>query len=199
MTPAPQQTSRRKVLIVDPDLRTAHELAAAVRQMGYLALEASTFPDGKRLWNSELPDVLVADVRLGQFNGLQLLVRAKLERPEVTGIITCSMPDVVLEAETRRFGGIFVLKPLDTAQIVQLIQEHTAQQALIRNQKPTDRRIGDRRKIPIDGFEPERRASDRRDGHAKVDRRTGERRQLDVPSFSLNRRVADRRTRGRPS
>ena len=187
-----------RVLIVDPDRRSADDLASALRHAGFQTLEASTFPEGKGIWNAELPEVLVADIRLGQYNGLQLLVRARLERPDVAGIITCALPDVVLEAETRRFGGIFIVKPLNVAQVVHLIRSHIERQALIKLGHPADRRLWDRRKIPIEGFVPERRQSDRRD-QAKQDRRSGDRRQLLMPVTPLDRRSGDRRGRGQQS
>jgi DNA-binding response OmpR family regulator len=197
MAPPSPNTRESKVLIVDPDHRSVHELASALRQVGFVALEASSFSDGKRLWHEQLPDALIAEVRLGQFNGLQLLVRAKLERPEVAGIITCAFPDVVLEAETRRFGGMFLLKPVDPAEIIHLIQVNAEQRALIGTGKTADRRVSERRKIPIADFVPEQRHSDRRSSSGK-ERRIGERRQVEIPNFSHNRRAGDRRRGSAP-
>ena len=186
----------RKVLIVDPDLRCARDLVAALRAEGYVTLDASSYPEGKALWNKELPDALIAEVRLGQFNGLQLLLRARQDRSDVAGIITSAQPDVVLEAETRRFGGIFIHKPLDVPHVVHLIRSHAERQALIRHVNPADRRISERRKIAIPGFIPERRETDRRASQAKEDRRIGERRQLLMPAVPHDRRVGERRARG---
>src|SRR5689334_16484777 len=83
-----------------------------------MVFEASSYEEGKRLWREITPAVLVVDIRLGQFNGLQLLMRARADRPDLKCIITCPFPDPVLEAETHRFGGIFLIKPIAPAQIV---------------------------------------------------------------------------------
>lgn len=196
MSPESRQLSDCKVLIVDPDLGNSHDLAEALHQEGYATLQAATFAEGRRLWAEELPEALIAEIRLGQYNGLQLLVRAKLDRPDTATIITCALPDVVLEAETRRFGGIFLRKPLDFAQVVSVIRAHGQRQTIVRAQNPGDRRTSERRKILIAGFVPERRENDRRGGQY-TDRRIVDRRQLTMPLPIQNRRINDRRARGR--
>src|SRR5262245_17075482 len=80
-----------KILIVNSDPRNIHELAGALRSRGCTLFEATSYESGKRLWMTERPDVLIADVRLEQFNGLQLLLRAKAERPEIAAFITSSV------------------------------------------------------------------------------------------------------------
>lgn len=196
MSLQPRSSLERKVLIVDPDPRNAQDLASALDAAGFVALQASTFLQGRRLWIEEKPDALVAEIRLGEFNGLQLLVRAKLERPEAAGVITTAVPDVVLEAETRRFGGIFMLKPLDVPRVVHLLRAHTERQTVIKAGNAADRRTWERRRIAIEGFIPERRETDRRASEGKQDRRIAERRQLPVPLVPHDRRIGDRRARG---
>ena len=110
-----------KVLVVDSDPWWVQTLASALREAGYLALEATSFAAGKYLWSSENPQVLIADIRLGAFNGLQLLFRGRADRPDLRAVITCPCPDVVLEAETRRFGGTFMVKPVEPDQILAAI------------------------------------------------------------------------------
>ena len=173
----------RKVLIVDPNPRDTQDLASAFRQEGFVALEASTFAEGKRRWIEELPEALIAEVRLGEFNGLQLLLRAKLERSDVAVIMTCALNDRVLEAETRRFGGIFMQKPLDPPHVVHLVRSLRERQAFKWPGSPADRRTADRRTA-------DRRAS------PGSERRIGERRQLLQPIDLPDRRIGERRARG---
>ncbi len=111
-----------KVLVVDLDHGHVQKLASALRKEGYAALEATSFADGKRLWDTEHPQVMVADIRLGDFNGLQLLIRARAERPNLFAVITSPVADTVLEEETRRFGGTFLIKPVGAMQILAAIE-----------------------------------------------------------------------------
>jgi FixJ family two-component response regulator len=50
------------------------------------------------------PDLLIADVRLGEYNGLQLL--ASTTQPTAAIIIT-GHPDPVIEADAHRMGADF--------------------------------------------------------------------------------------------
>jgi DNA-binding response OmpR family regulator len=64
--------------------------------------------------------VVIADLRPGGFNGLQqLLLRT---RPIPTIIIT-GFPDQVLEAEARRAGADYVVKPISPSALVALVNE----------------------------------------------------------------------------
>jgi DNA-binding response OmpR family regulator len=177
-----------KVLVVDVDVLAVHSLAAALREAGYFALEATSFADAKRLLVSESPEILVADVRLGQFNGLQLLMRAREDRPETRVVITCAFHDVVLEAETHRFGGVFLLKPLDPQQVLTAIGAPT--------QFPQERRREERRTVLIP-FSPERRVAQRRANAVFAESSSAEGRRLVVPDFSQDMNGASRPNKGR--
>ncbi len=148
-----------KALVVDSDLKNVHEFSAALRDRGYKPLEATTFEAAKQLWMAEKPPLLIADVRLGPFNGLQLLLRAKADRPDVTVVITCAFPDKVLEAETQRFGGTFLVKPLKPEDVLAALLGPRQPETL---ESFGERRGGERRGDPIGGLLPDRRLADRR-------------------------------------
>jgi two-component system response regulator RegA len=149
-----------KVLVVDSDPKRVAEISAGLRERGYVPLDATTFEAAKRLWIAERPAMLIADVRLGQFNGLQLLLRAHADRPDLIAVITCAFEDKVLEAETQRFGGIFLVKPVGAEEVIATLlrsrPESRPMPALV------DRRHGERRETISPDFDPERRAADRR-------------------------------------
>ena len=151
-----------RVLIVDTDPRAVHELGAALRGEGWDAIEATSYEEAKRLWMSERPPMLIADIRLGQFNGLQLLLRARADRPDVNCVITSAIPDKVLEADTRRFGGTFVVKPLARDQVISLLQSLRSAAVEGRTASDAERRLAERRQLIIPGFAHDRRLSDRR-------------------------------------
>lgn len=153
------------VLVVDTDLKVLHAFAQALRAAGYLVFEASSFEDGKRLWREITPAVLIVDVRLGQFNGLQLLMRARAGRPDLKGLITCPFPDPVLEAEAKRFGGTFLIKPITPSQIVEAVNAAGPPKPVAANPTPPaliERRRVDRRQIDIPVVWPDRRVAKRR-------------------------------------
>jgi DNA-binding response OmpR family regulator len=150
-----------KVLVVDADAASRQQLNAKLREAGFDTLDAATYEEGRRLWISERPSVLIADIRLGQFNGLQLLLHARAAQPGITALITCSFPDRVLEMETARFGGTFFVKPLDIEKVLAAIREHRRPAS----SQIVERRVADRRQIVVPGFGPDRRMADRRARH----------------------------------
>ena len=78
MTPKPS-----RILLVDDDTATRVGLAELLTNAGYDVRAVPTFEEGLRALRSETPDLLIADVRLGAFNGLQLLVSSPRSVPAI--------------------------------------------------------------------------------------------------------------------
>jgi len=115
----------KKVLVVEDDRSARTGLLQLIAGEGYVALGAGTFEEGRQLLRSERPDLLIADVRLGEFNGLQLIIGQ--EAPPRTIVVT-GYADPVLEADARRAGAYYLLKPLDVAKLLTIVHaelEHT--------------------------------------------------------------------------
>ena len=89
---------------------------------------------------AEHPHVLVADVRLGEFNGIQLLMLAREVRPGISAVITNAFVDSVLADETRRLGGTFMVKPLDSRDLLDAVRTRSRQWADA-NRRGVDRRL----------------------------------------------------------
>jgi DNA-binding response OmpR family regulator len=109
-----------RILIVEDHEATRVGLRAVLTNAGYFVLAASTFAEGRRSLAEQAPDLLIADLRLGDYNGLQLVAAAS---PAVPSIIVTGFPDLVLEAETLKLGARYVTKPIDVAAMLTLIEE----------------------------------------------------------------------------
>ena len=110
-----------KVLLVNADREKLARMANTVKRKGFTALQATTYPEAKRLFESEFPQAMIADIRLGEFNGLQLLIRARAVKADIPVIITSDIADPVLEREARSHGARFVVGPVDATQILSWI------------------------------------------------------------------------------
>jgi len=103
-----------RVLIVDDD---ADWLAAAVESFsnaGYVARGAATFPSARQILESFGPDLLVTDIRLREYNGLYLLVRAPTNHPKPASLVISGFEDPVLMREAKLHGAYdFLVKPVD--------------------------------------------------------------------------------------
>ena len=112
-----------KILIVDDTAATLGGLVELLGSTGYQVVAAASFEEGKRLADVENPDLVIVDVRLGPYNGLQLAIREHLKHPDLPIIITSGFPDEVLEREARRYGAQFLAKPIPPADLIQLVRQ----------------------------------------------------------------------------
>jgi CheY-like chemotaxis protein len=109
-----------RVLIVEDDDAARAGLIRLVAGRGHEVFAAATFEDGKRLLRAHHPDVLITDVRLGAFNGLQLLLS---DPQHVHAIVLTAYSDHVLENEARKLGAQFMLKPIVPERLLDLVDE----------------------------------------------------------------------------
>ena len=109
-----------RVLIVDDEPDVIELLSDTLQGAGYETISATTFEEAKRLLSSPSPpDVLITDVRLGHYNGLQLVVI----RPPTTGAVVVSgYWDRTLDEEARRNGGVYLLKPVPAEQLLESVR-----------------------------------------------------------------------------
>jgi DNA-binding response OmpR family regulator len=182
----PPVSGATAALIVDAEPRNVYELSMAFRAAGYRTLSATSFADARRLLIAEQPEVLVTDVRLGDFNGIQLLVLAREIRPGISAVITNIAVDSVLAQETHRLGGTFMVKPLDVRDVLNAVHNQSRRWA------GSNRSDMDRRVAVTPDFHPERRVVDGRLTPA-VDRRAAERRTMPIPNVFPERRESERR------
>jgi DNA-binding response OmpR family regulator len=109
------------VLIAEDDLATLNGLAGYLRGAGFSVVPLPNFAEAHRIMPFANPDVVVADVRLGEYNGLQLAVQARSLDPSPVIIVTSGYDDPVLKAEAERLGATFLLKPFEPARLLDLI------------------------------------------------------------------------------
>jgi DNA-binding response OmpR family regulator len=107
------------LLLVDDDLSLLGALSRFLADSGFEVVPCSTFEDAKREIATWRPDILVTDVRLGAFNGLQLALLARDVRPDVRVVVFSGYDDPVLKEEARRIGATYLVKPVSGHTLVQ--------------------------------------------------------------------------------
>ncbi len=112
-----------RVLIVEDNDATRTGLCELLKRAGYSAEATSSYEEAIRVMREDTPDLLIADVRLGPYNGLQLLVTSPKRVPT---IIMTGFPDPVLEADARHLGAQFILKPVAPPALLTLIEDQLA-------------------------------------------------------------------------
>jgi two-component system nitrogen regulation response regulator NtrX len=99
------------VLLVHTDRTVLSKLMGLLTQEGYEVATATSFKEAQASLLSIRPDLLVAAVRLGAFNGIGLALRAQLNQTKLAVVITDETHDVVLEREAVRLGASYVVNP----------------------------------------------------------------------------------------
>ncbi len=99
------------VLLVHTDGSVLRQLTALLTKDGYKVTTATSFKSAQASLISIRPDLLVAAVRLGAFNGVGLALRAQLNQSNLAVVITDATHDVVLEREAVRLGASYVVNP----------------------------------------------------------------------------------------
>jgi|SRR5581483_2230338 len=107
------QIVARKVLVVSPDSGALGNTVEVLASAGFEAHGACTFQDALRAISSDAPDLLIADQRLGAFNGLHLVVRGRANAPHMRAIVTSPTEDRILEVDARQLNAESVVRPRD--------------------------------------------------------------------------------------
>lgn len=100
---------RATVLVVDDDPSTVKGVAVLLAQAGYRVLTATTFEAAKFALQTGYPDLLLTDIRLGEYNGLQLIA---LARDPMPAVVMTGHDDAALEHDARRLGAEYLVKPI---------------------------------------------------------------------------------------
>jgi DNA-binding response OmpR family regulator len=101
------------VLLVQTDTVVLRQLTALLTRESYEVATATSFKEARHYVVSIRPDLLVAAVRLGAFNGIGLALCARLTQANLAVVITDTTHDSVLEREAVRFGASYVVSPLE--------------------------------------------------------------------------------------
>ena len=135
-----RQTVRRqpRALVVDTGAART-EAVDALRAGGFDVSTASDFGQALDLVQSERPDALITELRLGAFNGLHLVMRLQGHAPKSVAIVYTAFPDPVLERQALQMGAHFLLKRDDASTLLNLLAAQLG--------SPEERRRGGRRKV----------------------------------------------------
>jgi DNA-binding response OmpR family regulator len=111
---------RARVLIVDDDEVYLDGMKELLEDAGYDVFLAGSFEEGRQRLREHSPDLLIIDVRLGAFNGLQLISTGQVRIP---AIVVTGFDDTVLRADADGFGASYLVKPIKPSALLDLIRQ----------------------------------------------------------------------------
>ena len=107
-----------RVLVVDDDPSVLRYLSSLLASAGYEVVTATDIPSAMHVMAEKATDLLVTDVRLDGYNGLQLVAMAPYPIPSV---VLTAHDGAAVESEARLLGAEFFLKPVDAATLLSAV------------------------------------------------------------------------------
>ncbi len=108
-----------RLLIVDPESPSREAVERVLTTgTGNFATTVSSFQEAKQRIALAPPDLLVTAVKLGAYNGIQLVLRSTSETPSV---VIDDTYDPVLEREATSAGAIYLTRPLDDTALAAVV------------------------------------------------------------------------------
>jgi DNA-binding response OmpR family regulator len=110
------------VVVVHADAVALRRIEVLLTREDCQVSALSSFEKARELLQWVSPDLLIADIRLGAFNGLHLAALSRLEHPSRPIIITDLLHDPVLEIEAARLGAPYIVNPLENEQFLSMVR-----------------------------------------------------------------------------
>ena len=110
----------RNILIVEDDESTLSGWVELLRTAGYMVRGVSSYEEGRQEL-AMMPDLLITDVRLGVYNGLQLLMRGRMVNPRLQAIVITGYADQIVRREAVYLHAEHLEKPVDADRLLQVV------------------------------------------------------------------------------
>ncbi len=119
----PEQNLERTVLVVDDDRTGRETLAEAVAEMGYQVNSAATGEEALEVLRQTDVDIVLTDLKMPGMDGLEVLARTKMIRPDAFVILVTAFATVDTAVSAMKAGAYdYVMKPIDLRQLRVLLE-----------------------------------------------------------------------------
>jgi DNA-binding response OmpR family regulator len=109
------------VVVVNPDAERLAEQLVQLQRAGCTIVGATSFQEARAVIGGYRPDVLVTNVRLGDYNGVHLAIITRMKHGPVPTIVI-GEADAVIEGEAQRAGAQFLTAPADPEELVAMVR-----------------------------------------------------------------------------
>lgn len=113
-------TQSRRALVVSPSPDLAGQVLAWLGRAGFTTVHVQEFQAARAAVDTDPPDVLVSEIKLGAYNGLHLAIRLRT-RGSRTSVVLIGDPDPVLETEAECAEGAYLRLPIEEAALLAAI------------------------------------------------------------------------------
>jgi two-component system response regulator RegA len=103
----------RRILLLEDEPSVSTMLAVALRGDGHDVVVCNHFEDARAELRRNVPDAVLTDIRVGQYNGLQLALLFRSLSPEGTIVAVSGHDDPVIRQDVHGLRAHFMVKPID--------------------------------------------------------------------------------------
>lgn len=108
------------VLIVHDDRSVSARISAKLQARVDVST-TSVFDDAKAMLAASPPAVLITGVRLGEYNGLHLIIRTRIDHPGTASFVILENPDPAVEQEAATNGAVCLRYPAQERELMTLV------------------------------------------------------------------------------
>jgi DNA-binding NtrC family response regulator len=123
-----ESTKQRRIFVVDDEFVVASTLALILRHKGYEAISFSAPLEVLEAARAEAPDLLISDVIMPQFSGIDLAIRLQEQCPRCKVLLFSGQIATAGLLETARANGYdfeILAKPVHPTDLLKKIKETT--------------------------------------------------------------------------
>jgi DNA-binding NtrC family response regulator len=105
------------ILILEDDAVVANAYAEVLRRDGHEVTICTGFEEARECVKGDCPDALLTDIRVRQYNGLQLALLFREVSPDGRVVVVTGHDDSVIRSEVAALRAEFLVKPVSLAQL----------------------------------------------------------------------------------
>ena len=114
----------KRVLVVDDEAIVRESIRDWLQDAGYQVSVAESGEEALILIQKQNFGVMVVDLRLEGMNGIDVLKKVKLLKPDIKSIVITAYPTMLTQAEASKLGAIdYLVKPVFPDKLEELIRE----------------------------------------------------------------------------
>ncbi len=111
-----------KILVVDDDKSILTVFNKILIRNGYAVEVANSYAEAFQLDEHERFDAAIMDIVLPDGNGIYLIQKLKVKRPNLLRIMVSGSPTKLAEAKELKAGDAYFLKPVNLSQLVETLK-----------------------------------------------------------------------------
>ncbi|MEO5894422.1 MAG: response regulator [Vicinamibacterales bacterium] len=110
-----------RILVLDDDQHALSGMVELLRNAGHLVTAAATFDSAKSLLAISTYELLITDIRLRGFNGIDLVRQCHSDFADMAIMIITGYDDELMEVEASRYGACFAGKPIKPVEFMSTV------------------------------------------------------------------------------